>query len=43
MLQKLLDLSENIECDINIYGKEFKDIRIEKGNPDPFDRNDFER
>ena len=34
MLQKLLDLSENIECDINIYGKEFKDIRIEKGNPD---------
>ena len=34
MLQKLLDLSENIECDINIFGKEFKNINIVKGNPE---------
>lgn len=33
MLAKLLDLSENIECDINIYGKEFRNINIVKGNP----------
>ena len=34
MLQKLLDLSENIQCDINIFGKEFKNINIVKGNPE---------